>query len=473
MGWRAAIREEQVVASLWAYIRYEFFGVPGLGEFETAPLRDESAKTINGGAFWATEIEGTQSTTGDVVSGGQHSPDEVADSVGDDRADSVGDDRANSVGDELADDDTDVGVVTLSDLSLDLLLAGKNDKRRSALPKTPATTDGTTATTSPPKDRTAAATVIPPRLAHLDGVPTIVVPDAYGTNILMLSGERGFSHGELSARMAEEKGFNVLRIEVARTASGEPDATTTLQQLNKALDAGQVQLKEGDTINLSMEYSTTFAYVNKLLGLDIDAQNVRERRGEILSAAKAKLDDPTVNKMNREFLRTIVTLNEEIAKLQARGLKVVAAGGNNGPMQFNIGMMNADAQYAAVRRDGTFEPYSARNSLTTVTGQGEVSFYAMPMRALDPTPIASQSGVYRLGGTNIFLSTSEFGPLQAPVLDTRIASRLLFDETKIDAGTHPAFALTGPNIDSWVKGNLTGTVDGTSFVNIFARKPAR
>ena len=132
----------------------------------------------------------------------------------------------------------------------------------------------------------------------------------------------------------------------------------------------------------------------------------------------------------------------------------MASGGNRGPDSFNFGLLAADHHYAATTAGGELADYSANNSMTTTAGRGDVNVMAMPISALDPTPLSEQQGTYRLAGSNVHFPSAEFGgfleftPLRNP-------------------HELPQSGLTAPNAESWTQGTEVMASSGTSFVNLF------
>lgn len=305
------------------------------------------------------------------------------------------------------------------------------------------------------------ASILPARVAHDPDRRTVVVLDRYGANEMLmrpdLGGDYGFSHGELSARMAEENGFNVVRMQIGYRKPGFMDIPGALADLNAGIEDGSIKLQRGDVLNVSLSVETSFADASRMLGMDITAENLREKRDEMIDAMRSRVDDPRVSKEDRAILRHALLINDGVAKLQEKGIEVVTPAGNKGADRFNLGMLLADRQYSALTRDGEVAAYSARNSLTT-DGVGDIDFRMYPVNALDPTPLAEQEMKYRLAGTNVYLSADDFGgSLEMSQIDLT-ANPLRFSQVE--------FPLTAPNVDSWIYGTVTMSEQGTSFVNV-------
>jgi hypothetical protein len=193
--------------------------------------------------------------------------------------------------------------------------------------------------------------------------------------------------------------------------------------------------------------------------MEITPENVKEKRAEMLEAMRVRSNSKEISPNDRAFLKQALSINDEVIKLQERGIKVLTAAGNDGPGAFNIGMLTADKQYSATDPDGKTSSYSAKNSLTT-DGPGNVDFYAMPVNIFDSKPFEQQTGHYRVGGTNIFLDAKDFGGF----LDT---TKPNIGTTRMLMSACPGMnvPLEMPNPDVLRTGSLTLSVQGTSFVN--------
>jgi hypothetical protein len=282
--------------------------------------------------------------------------------------------------------------------------------------------------------------------------------DDFRVDEMNLHEGHGFSHGELSSRMAEEHGFNVYRLQVGSRSNGTMDIPAALKDLDKAIEDGTVKLAKGDFVNMSLALDTTFAKAQKMLGMEITPENLRERRGEILDAMKAKVADEATPDKDRKFLRHALAINEGIQKLQDRGITFLTAEGNDGPQQFNIGALNADRHYAALTADGQPADYSARNSQTT-DGRGDIDLLAKPVDALDPTPFAQQTGTYRLDGDTAHISAKDFGGMLE--INPSIHSNQILISDEVNVPLEPI------NQKAWIDGTPAFHEQGTSFVNVY------
>lgn len=311
--------------------------------------------------------------------------------------------------------------------------------------------------------------------------PKVAVLDDYRYGSVALNDKKGFSHGELSARMAEENDLNVMRIQLEVKENGEYNMPKALSELDKAIEDGKVRLGNGDILNLSFANTETFEKMSSMLDMSITPENVKDKRDEILAAMKTKLASDGLSDFSKEWLKELVGINEGIQKLQERGIEVIAGGGNDGPNKFNFGFMMADKQYSALTSTGKQADYSAKNSLTE-DGRGQVDIYFQKVDLFDPTSIEHQKGYYSIDGTNIKLPAAEFGDPIQKVPGFNLESQIRWNdlhsmkmqktELASDNGGKPPFTIlkakdAPPDFSKWRRGTFVTTAEGTSFVNIF------
>ncbi|MBX9572190.1 MAG: hypothetical protein K2X77_25070 [Candidatus Obscuribacterales bacterium] len=262
--------------------------------------------------------------------------------------------------------------------------------------------------------------------------PTLLVLDDYRYHEVALKDEHGFSHGEISARMAEENGLNVKRFQVEISKAGAFELGNSMIEIAKRIDSGELKLPEGTALNLSFGLSMTYDQVSSALNMNITPENVKEKRLEIVK----KLDEMFEGKklsINASALAEAADTNRGIMELQKRGIKVISAAGNEGPEYINLGTLAADVQYSALTPNGGIADYSGKNSFTK-DGRGQVDFYFQPIDLANPKSIIEQSGTYSVDGTNIKLDAAEFGgmrfdkakmqPESLRILDAQIARDL-------------------------------------------------
>lgn len=100
-----------------------------------------------------------------------------------------------------------------------------------------------------------------------------------------MNGDDGLNHGEISARLAQENGYNVIRLllESGRSQNDVRDFSIPLKQVDQAIDSGQLNLGKVDVLNLSFgqKPDPTFADVSNWLKMEISPENLKENRDKI------------------------------------------------------------------------------------------------------------------------------------------------------------------------------------------------
>lgn len=353
------------------------------------------------------------------------------------------------------------------------------------------------------KDESPGPFTIVQRSENFDPkVPTAVFLDHFNeTDVDLGSGNR-VSHGEISRRAAEASGFNTLGLQFNADVSsrGPTDYSKALNAIEKSIDTGELPIGRGDVINISLGQTgsdePSFEEASKFLGFEVTPENLKEQRQRVLDRMGEIANDPSRSDDDRATARRVVDTNLAISRIQARGVEIVHAAGNEGPDKFSWDFMNANWQLSSVKPSGASDPFSANHSLTT-PGDGVLPVqHVNEVDLFDPTPIAMQKGHFEVAGARFkhdgrtaFLGdhkvfnreTQELGKAmpnlkqQQPQLD----SSILFGEP-VEPGTFQgkaeipkfferiqpfdpefSFARTpGPG-----ETVVTKVIDGTSFVN--------
>lgn len=265
--------------------------------------------------------------------------------------------------------------------------------------------------------------------------PTVMYVDDFAhPEITLDRAHHGPSHGEVSARPAEALGqYNVLRAQVnpgmlpstrLGLSNSMHDFSSVFEDINKKIENGTLPLNSGDVISVSLGNNAarkadgtpvldgksgepTFEQLNDNLGsgFKVTPENLKEMRPKILERLKeiANTDDPTESFLTGVWARAVVATNEAIDKLQAKGIQVMIAAGNDGPDRVSWNYMNAEKQLAAVDSKGQYISWSAHNALTEPSlGRFEFKYDS------------ANPGTYRLEGTKAIFSAKELGIQQAP-----------------------------------------------------------
>lgn len=232
--------------------------------------------------------------------------------------------------------------------------------------------------------------------------PTVAIIDSFNKLVpealVPLPNGNEIPHGEISARAAEANGLNVIRLQTPNTANNAPYGPW-LREVEKRIDSGELPLKRGDFLNISMgDGQPTFAEMSRTLGFQINAGNLAENRERMIQRMGEIAADPRKPQALRNQMKDYLEANESIARLQARGITVVNAAGNDPDNRFSPSFLRAEVQLSSNRPDGRKHEFSAQNSLTT-PADGVVGFHARAVNLLDPTPVARQKGEYVIAGT--------------------------------------------------------------------------
>ncbi|MBX9721053.1 MAG: hypothetical protein K2X81_06650 [Candidatus Obscuribacterales bacterium] len=249
--------------------------------------------------------------------------------------------------------------------------------------------------------------------------PTVAVLDPFGDRALLtLNGAHGLGHGEVSARLAFENGYNVLRLQTNdnRNEFNRWDLSKPLKQLITDIDSGKLNLGKGDVLNLSLGQhpDPNFKTVSDMLGMNINGQNLAENKNRIIEKMRELAADPKADADVRNRCSIAVDTIDAINKIKERGIEVVHAAGNdnaNGTGEHvSLEFLTVNHELSALRPTGEVAQYSANHNMTTpVLGQVDARY--VPFNPLDPTPAAQQQGRYFIDGSNVSLPASEFGGL--------------------------------------------------------------
>lgn len=318
---------------------------------------------------------------------------------------------------------------------------------------------------------------------------------AYALPIL---GKSRVAHGEISATAAEQNGFNVLRLQLNHKAirwEYSADYSKVLTSIYDNVLAGNLKLKRGDIINISMGQpfqglfgQPSFAEASDLLRLrePITAKNINDRakQSEVLAALRAKLQEAELSKQLHERLRQVVETNEIIAKIQDRlGVQVVVAAGNNGPQRFSWDFLTASERLASTDATGALLAGSATG---TAAGQGQFRVFYHSLDLLSAKPVAQSLGFYTLAGTPVrYESIAMDGASQGLAIDLSGATTACALSTfKPASGESTGFtqdepgpvhlaqtrALSSQQLETELKrlsqAVPVGWLEGTSFVNV-------
>jgi len=290
------------------------------------------------------------------------------------------------------------------------------------------------------------------------------------------------AHGEISRAAAEHNGFNTVALENTPHGNllGPQDFSKPLNDVAKKIDDGLLKLGKGDVVNISLgnDKDPSFTDFNKFLGLPADklvtADNLADRKLDILRRVKDISNDPSRNADDRAKAKRIVDTNQAIANLEARGIQVLHAAGNDRSDHFSPDFMNA-TELSSVKPSGTPDDFSASNSITRLNKGANGVF---PLHIRQDIDLSSANGKkisIELGDTGVKFpvtglasSNNEKSPEDNRVFDRENYKRgQVLGELRpdhVDASTYVS-RLAQPLRPGQVaaEGQVIG---GTSFVNI-------
>lgn len=254
------------------------------------------------------------------------------------------------------------------------------------------------------------------------GAPTIAFLDYFrdAPQNYLNGDDNPIQHGEVSAGAAEGIGYNVYRIQTNPVLADDKDHIDFADQLyaiNDAIDGGKLALGKGDSINVSLGNNVTekpgsgdptFEDASKMLGLHVTADNLKEMRPKILERARELAEDESQTAEIRATMKRVVDTNNAIAALQAKGIEVVQAAGNDEANRFSWDFLNAAHQLSATDLNGKTLDTSAKHALTEdVLGVQALRYKGVDM--LDPTPIKDQDGEYVFDTTGAEIDAADYG----------------------------------------------------------------
>lgn len=275
--------------------------------------------------------------------------------------------------------------------------------------------------------------------------------------------QRGLTHGDISARFAEQNGFNVIRGDDSHPDRANTDTrfSKLLNEVSDKIESGELKLGKGDVVNLSegRPDDPDFEQATKRLGLEknpLTAENYKDRKEEILNRLKSIASEP--ENPNNAWAKDALDTNLAIQRLQAKGIEVVHAAGNE-KGKFSIDFMAAEHQLASVDpRTGRADQFSAVHS-NTKAADG-----VLPIR-FDPGPELGpgRGGRYSVDGTNLSIPGEEFGNL-----NQKQTISLGHEELQVDQFKKNYASLVGreaPPLNN-EKGHIVAVAAGTSFSNV-------
>jgi hypothetical protein len=254
--------------------------------------------------------------------------------------------------------------------------------------------------------------------------PTVAYLDDFSkaaNNREKINEQNGLSHGEFSARGAEQNGFNAYRLQSKTTSPDggkHQDYSKPLNEIADKIENGQLKMGRGGVVNVSMGHhdnDKTFEEANTFLGTKgLNAENLKDRRPEVLDKLNQVANDQKRSDDDRAWAKTALDTNKAIDRLQEKGIHVMHAAGNDNTAtekRFSMDFMNASEQLGSNKPNGKPDSFSADHSLLSERGKtdGVYTFKYSGMDAMSKTPVADQKGFYQADNANLRFEGSEFG----------------------------------------------------------------
>lgn len=280
--------------------------------------------------------------------------------------------------------------------------------------------------------------------------------------------ETGFTHGEFSARMAEENGFNAIRVQQnGLDGKGIVDFSKSLNGIADQIDSGKLKMGKGDVVNVSMgEVDPSFEQVNRLLRSTpqntITPENVKnpEVQKDILDRLAKSADDPSQPQVLRDWSKILLDTNKAVQRLQGQGVEVLHAAANNGKDSFSLDFLSANKELvSADPKTGKLDNFAAEHGRATpANGVYPIRFQPGPEQG------GGRDGKYTVEGAGITFRGSEFGSLNMQQ-SVSVSGRAIASEEKVNQIFADKIGREAPPRNN-ENGYLVAVAAGDSFANI-------
>lgn len=280
--------------------------------------------------------------------------------------------------------------------------------------------------------------------------------------------ETGFTHGEFSARLAEENGFNAIRAQLNTSDSdGIPDFSKPLNGIADQVDSGKLKLGKGDVVNVSMGgVDLPFGQINQLLGSNKDntitPENVKnpETQKDILERLGKVADDPSQPQAVRNWSKIQVDTNKAIQRLQGQGVEVLHSAANEGKDTLSLEFLSANHELASAdSKTGKTDAFAPEHSKTTQANG------VYPIRFQPGTEMGGgREGKYTVEGTNVKFRGEEFGNLNMQQT-VSVSGKAMDSDAAVKDVFEKKFGRENPPRNN-ENGYLVAVAAGNSFANI-------
>lgn len=234
--------------------------------------------------------------------------------------------------------------------------------------------------------------------------PTVAFLDFFAGGHVPIDETARLNHGSISQLAADAHGYNTIAIQQKAPVDeyGDADLSKVIDDVDKKIDNGQLKLTKGDAVNISLgNPDPTFDEASEFLGFEVNRENLAQNREKILKEMANIKGDPQAPEDMRQIATRVLATNEAIDRIQAKGIDVVHAAGNDGPDRFSWDFMEANVQLSSASPKGKVDSFSADHSLTQKE-DGVIPLTCLNEgNLISKIPIAEQRGRIELGDTGV------------------------------------------------------------------------
>lgn len=196
---------------------------------------------------------------------------------------------------------------------------------------------------------------------EIPGAPTALLLDIFDSKGTTRN-VADTSHGGILSAGFNALGFNVIRANL--TPGGDmkhtekSDFTESMARAANYIEANRDKFPPGSFLNTSFGNNKepgvkdsgdlTFKQLSKMLGMDVNAGNMKEKTDEVLRRLALVSEgrnpvseevDAKISKRDREIAGAAVRTNAQIDRIQKMGVEVIHSAGNDGPDRVDINFL--------------------------------------------------------------------------------------------------------------------------------------
>lgn len=234
--------------------------------------------------------------------------------------------------------------------------------------------------------------------------PTVAFLDFFAGGHVPIAETARLNHGSISQLAADAHGYNTIAIQQKAPVDeyGDADLSKVIDDVDKKIDNGQLKLTKGDAVNISLgNPDPTFDEASEFLGFEVNRENLAQNREKILKEMANIKGDPQAPEDMRQIATRVLATNAAIDRIQAKGIDVVHAAGNDGPDRFSWDFMEANVQLSSASPNGKVDSFSADHSLTQKEDGVIPLTWLNEGNLISKIPIAEQRGRIELGDTGV------------------------------------------------------------------------